>query len=450
MDDALELPTAQAGSSPKDLPEDDQSSGDEDDGPDWTKLPTGAARPVIPKRGEKDFEPAPGGGSGLQLHILDRARAAMIAALQGSRNISSKSISYAVWYPDIARAHVTTARGIHFTAMGHSAARPLSVDDVQLKLHKRLELLPEEALYLVERGGMFCWKQTRAEISAMEDVEGAPMTVQQAFTEMIGKEDLTLEKYQVFAYLRRLGYVVTRAEPPTESYPIPPPFVARKAPRTVFQQLTCLLWCSVSKVSQLWGAAFDWWRPLRLHRWFHRGITHTAIFKSLRFVPSGHSITLRPSNPRPKTPPSPYKIFYNLYKPSTPFRKTAPPPPDFSIVVVDARTTAIPSLHELTSLFGVLPELPPPLPRKRAPPPQASVNPPKTTRDSTVLKTQAPLLQRLFPWLLPKPTAPSPQKPNPFVALKAGKKSVVIAAVDAGSISFFRFSQGAFEEWPML
>jgi len=31
----------------------------------------------------------------------------------------------------------------------------------------------------------------------LDDVEGAPMTVQQAFAEMIGKEDLTLEKYQV-------------------------------------------------------------------------------------------------------------------------------------------------------------------------------------------------------------------------------------------------------------
>jgi tRNA-splicing endonuclease subunit Sen54 len=35
------------------------------------------------------------------------------------------------------------------------------------------------------------------------------------------------------------------------------------------------------------------------------------------------------------------------------------------------------------------------------------------------------------------------------MVLKAGKKNVVIAAVDAGSVSFFRFGQGAFEELPM-
>ena len=42
-----------------------------------------------------------------------------------------------------------------------------------------------------------------------------------------------------------------------------------------------------------------------------------------------------------------------------------------------------------------------------------------------------------------------PQRPNPFAILKAGKKMVVIAAVDAGMISFFRLGQGEFAEWPM-
>ena len=47
-----------------------------------------AARPVIPKRGEKDFEPAHGGGSGLQRHNLERARSAMFDALRSTRAIS--------------------------------------------------------------------------------------------------------------------------------------------------------------------------------------------------------------------------------------------------------------------------------------------------------------------------------------------------------------------------
>jgi hypothetical protein len=46
------------------------------------------ARPAIPKRGEKDFEPVDGGGSGLQRHNLERARSAMFDALRSTRAIS--------------------------------------------------------------------------------------------------------------------------------------------------------------------------------------------------------------------------------------------------------------------------------------------------------------------------------------------------------------------------
>ena len=111
----------------------------------------------------------------------------------------SKTISYGVWYPGIARAHVTVARGIHFTSMGHSVARISNLEQL-VKSAKRLELLPEEALYLVERGAMFCWKESQlggSEPLELEGIEGVPMTVQQAFAEMIGREDLSLEKYQV-------------------------------------------------------------------------------------------------------------------------------------------------------------------------------------------------------------------------------------------------------------
>lgn len=128
-----------------------------------------------------------------------------IYACRADAIFGSKSISYAVWHAGIARAHVTLARGIHFLNMGHSVARvpENSAGDVR-RVPKRLELLPEEALYLVERGAMFCWKESAfatADGAGLEDMDGAPMSVQQAFAEMIGKEDLTLEKYQVRPYV---------------------------------------------------------------------------------------------------------------------------------------------------------------------------------------------------------------------------------------------------------
>ena len=112
--------------------------------------------------------------------------------------LRSKSVSYAVWYPDLARAHVTVARGVHFTSMGHSVQRP---SKVSMKAQKRLELLPGEALYLVEKGALFCWKASHD--SPDEDAgwdsasQGAPMSVQQAYAEMIGTQDLSLDRYHV-------------------------------------------------------------------------------------------------------------------------------------------------------------------------------------------------------------------------------------------------------------
>jgi tRNA-splicing endonuclease subunit Sen54 len=107
MDDNLEQPNTSF-VNPGDEDHEQDSSGDEDGGLDWTKLPyvfvttqlwennfylslslgNNAARPVIPKRGEKDFEPTNGGGSGLQRHNLGRARLAMFDALRSTRAIS--------------------------------------------------------------------------------------------------------------------------------------------------------------------------------------------------------------------------------------------------------------------------------------------------------------------------------------------------------------------------
>lgn len=95
---------------------------------------------------------------------------------------------------------MTLARGIHFGSLGHSAPRSASKQGEASKIHKRLELLPEEALYLVERGSLFCTKESntlKSDVPGMGNIEGAPMSVQQAFSEMIGAEDLSLEKYQV-------------------------------------------------------------------------------------------------------------------------------------------------------------------------------------------------------------------------------------------------------------
>ncbi|KAJ6596655.1 tRNA-splicing endonuclease subunit sen54 N-term-domain-containing protein [Mycena sp. CBHHK59/15] len=464
MDDSLEQPDAQP---PKVTPEgispEDGEEGSDDEGDvvlDWTKLLPNSARPVIPRRGEKEFEPQPGGGSGLQVHVLDRSRNAMFDALRATRTISSKAVSYAMWHPQMARAHVILARGTLFTSMGHSAPRLVPTANGTEKYQKRLELLPEEALYLIERGTVFCWKETGLDITSEEGLDGVfgpPLSVQQAFSEMIGTEDLTLERYQVYAYLKRLGYVVTRATAPNSLYPMPPsfdlsPLNARNS--SIFSRILSFFPSWISRFSRLLAGDINWWKPFRTSPWLLREKNYGSIFRSLRFIPAGHRIPLLPIKAESPTEPSPYCIFFNVHKPAAPYRKSAPCLPDYQIVVIksliglSARTTPMPSLRELTDLFSITPEMPPPLPRQRRRPiPSKGVDalpPPSTTPEPTPT-----LFRRIMQWLRPPPEVPA-RRPHPFMAIKAGKKTVIVAVVDASSTSFFRFGEGVFSEWAII
>ncbi|KAJ3798299.1 tRNA-splicing endonuclease subunit sen54 N-term-domain-containing protein [Lentinula aff. detonsa] len=479
MDDNLEQPHAepkvQAGD---DLEEGEQSSGDEDEGLDWTKLMPKASRPIIPKKGDKEFEPSKQGGSGLQQHILQRARNAMFEALRADRTISNKSISYGTWHPSLARVSVTVSRGTAMGSIGHTVPRETTISNGILKTQKRLELLPEEAIYLIERGSLMCWKESGMEYpndGTFESVSGSPMTVQQAYSVMIGQEDLTMDRYQVYAYLKRLGYTVTRTKPPSPFYPIaspyPPSLTTLPSSISFMRRISALFASCISKIfSFFFPNSFNWWRPLQISKWLRVDKNYGFIFRSLRFIPSGHKIPIYTS-PETKLPPSPYEPFFNLYKPPTPFRKSAPPPPDYQMVVVNARTTPMPSLRELTAIYDQAPELPPPQRRVRNPPQIQGVSYKKSTgtSDSNILvdsqakppdhsttlpsqsSTMPSFLSGLPSWLYPRTAPPPPKperKPNPFAVLRQGKKTAIIATVDAGTINIFRFAQGAFEAGP--
>lgn len=221
---------------------------------------------------------------------------------------------------------MTVARGVHFTSMGHSVQRPSpSLSSRAGKPRKRLELLPEEALYLMEKGALFCWKAT----SRDDDVDGedggpgededegvewdsasqgAPMSVQQAYVEMIGRQDLTLERYQVcepsspfasslaqkpscygpslppskkktFSYLRRLGYIVTRARPPSPAYPVPASYPVPQqqstASSSIFRRVLVAFFSPIHRfLDCLVRPSTTWWGPLVHRRWLHHNMDY--------------------------------------------------------------------------------------------------------------------------------------------------------------------------------
>ena len=76
-----------------------------------------------------------------------------------------------------------------------------------------LELFPEEAIYLIERGALDCrWTQTPGTVpSADAFLSCIPISVSQAFSHLMGQEGCTMARYQIYAYLKRLGYIVQRA-----------------------------------------------------------------------------------------------------------------------------------------------------------------------------------------------------------------------------------------------
>lgn len=109
--------------------------------------------------------------------------------------------------------------------------------------------------------------------------------------------------------------------------------------------------------------------------------------------------------------------------------------------------------------------MPLPPPRKRQAPGAPRISPTETGKivqsnssESTSLHA-LPFWSRVLSWFFPafyktndskESPLKRPRQPNPFQALKLGKKAIIIAVVDAGTISFVRFGQGAFHEWPMV
>lgn len=143
----------------------------------------------------------------------------------------SKSLSHAIVtasrpFPQllVARGHVLDSLGITVRREGPDGSTKSCV-----------ELLPEEALYLVERGSLQIWngrdpeteEEMAAGVGAWSDeefgVKGAvELSVMEAFGLYMGQEGLSWQRYQVgcervsvlthkaYAYLKRLGYTVQR------------------------------------------------------------------------------------------------------------------------------------------------------------------------------------------------------------------------------------------------
>ncbi|KAL8908716.1 MAG: hypothetical protein Q9171_005329 [Xanthocarpia ochracea] len=196
---------------------------------------------TLPRRGIKDFEYH---GTNSQISVLEGSRQAMHDALSVGRVHGQKNSLVGYFDIDGPTEEEDTddeEEGGIVGSWGRRGGRPVVIEKPSGQ-HIRtmgvadkkggLWLLPEEVVYLVERGTLdvryrVAGKESSAEKEkAVEDDKkeeetdieddtegwnGISMSLQACYANFIGLDGLTLERYTVYASLKRSGYIVQRA-----------------------------------------------------------------------------------------------------------------------------------------------------------------------------------------------------------------------------------------------
>lgn len=249
------------------------------------------------------------GNKSSQTGSIETARNALFECLKYERSAtkqSSKGVLDRNTPPYWTR--ITANKGTHFHTMGFSH-------------NGAITLYPEEAAFLVSR-------------NALVLTDGDDETVDfQDFCELLCDPDtdgwITFDKYQVYAYLKRLGYIVLRSNPVEISTITPSDCNMKNSSiwRLYFDKISS--WIYKNKdIPLVWNYKYTSYRMSFYH--FNTTsllIIHIgAIYSTLQIIPS-----------------SPwYKPFYkslcrsfdwNVYKPRSSWKKKDPGTPDFRIVV---------------------------------------------------------------------------------------------------------------------
>lgn len=419
---------------------------------------SGAAA-IVPKRGTKDFEPNP---TRSQASALDASRLAMHTALSAPRTHPEKSHIVGQYLSDenqwkweddgpVRR----TGRCVVVYKFKSTHAKTMG----QADRNNWMWFLPEEALYLLERGSLDVrWPDSEDNSTSSASQEEAPaalgdgdqpqgqdvpegneepkpgelpMSLQGAYASFIGKDGLTLERFNVYAGLKRSGYIVQRASTWYDDYH--PEANGHVGPATSTQTPDQSTTSSTSPRSRPTATSSDGAAGLihRICSWLFRpqrgescpslgplvapGLyrSYADIFRALSLIPfhnpqETHSTTSNdapsittqqtaPSQPS-HTPQPPYRIHFHAWKPNTNYKKTSPPPPDYRICVLDARTTSMPTLTQIGDLLDSMP-------------------------DDFVTKDKVGRLE---------------------ARIKHGKRNVILAVVDVGIVSYLRLSDACF------
>ncbi|KAK9480792.1 tRNA-splicing endonuclease subunit sen54 N-term-domain-containing protein [Lipomyces japonicus] len=314
-----------------DMQEEQAQSDDEQQ--DWRLLASinGGSKKSLPKRGEKDYEP---GVSNSDVKNLNDSREAMFTALSGERKHTNKVHISAIWYPKLKRAKVLTARGPHFKSIGQADSTGT------------IYLLPEEVIYLLERGSMTLYNQTG-------DYKISLQGCYAACIEDCGNH----ERYLIYAYLKRLGYIVQRADtapqPSTDNLLSSTPRFYSSFVSNILNLVTHQFSWIYKTVSGIFSRKIPSFGPIICAGpWW----SFESIFKRLQIIPYYSHIQMQQPQRFHQSPPNlPFRIAYNVWKPRPSFKKSKPGEPDFRVVVVNSQKDKLPTPLQLEQLFATLP-----------------------------------------------------------------------------------------------
>ncbi|KAI0594252.1 tRNA-splicing endonuclease subunit sen54 N-term-domain-containing protein [Biscogniauxia sp. FL1348] len=406
------------------------------------------------RRGEKDFEAH---GTRAQEGQLEASRAAMREVLGYTRTHRPRDHLRGWYFPDrwataddagadkglglFARERVVVLESDKGT-LAHTTGRVVTGAERGSPAWLKTWLLPEEALYLLERGSLDLWWPARGIESVFppsserrgeeekeerekeeekntippEDYElGVPLSLQAAYALLTGcdgdRGKVALEKYQVYANLRRSGYKVLRATP------LPPP--APTPARTLWEWLFALLQAPRDSAAA----------PARAGPLVRAGLyrSYAQVYARLALIPRHKPSAITDLTPTSTTEAEVeddlFHVSYHVWNNSagtSSFTKARPPPPDFRVAVVDARASAVPTLEQMRGLLekGTPFEVPP----SSCPAPSSSS--PNTTFTPAAGTGIGAVYKRL----------------------KHGWRNAVVAVVDGGLVSYLRFGEMAFGE----
>ncbi|CUM48453.1 uncharacterized protein AC631_01072 [Debaryomyces fabryi] len=336
---------------------DDNDYDIEDDIQDWkalNKLTKNSE--VIPKRGEKDFEPD---GTSVQSSLLDDSRNAMYQALSYPRGHHLKQRLISVWISKEKRALVPHAKGGFFKDIGKAANFGKKIQGLWLE--------PLETVYLVERGSMAIYLGNEEfelflndpnEMHFDYDAKLVSLSLGHIYTLAFDGDSKLMDSYIVYAYLKRHGYLIQsfRRLDDEDQYSR----YKQMQIHTTFQSLILRSATSVlryisshplftilhGQLQKLGIFAFSSFHDLhfRTKHYFN----YTSVFLTLKLIPSYSSLDSLKTVPEKTN----YSIDFNVWKPTPNFSKKNPAKPDFHICVVNTDKTTFPELKDIQGLFN--------------------------------------------------------------------------------------------------